>query len=246
MTIIECVKIVHPFSGPPCNLKTIMSLTHWGRVTHICVSKLTIIGSNNGLSPERRQAIIWNNAGILLIGPLGTNFSEILIKIQTFSLKKIRLKLSSTKCRPFCLGLNVLMLLQESLRPWRQLPESLHSQVTATLWGIGDVEIPHYNDVIMSMTASQITSFTIVYSTVYSGVDQREHHSSVSLAFVRGIHRWPVNSPHKWPVTRKMFPYDDVIMIYGPYVQMICSNLIIWQGTRIMIPAMTARYHDSL
>ena len=56
-------------------------LTHWGRVTHICVNKLTIIGSDNGLSPGRRQAIIWTNAGILLTGPLGTNFSEILIEI---------------------------------------------------------------------------------------------------------------------------------------------------------------------
>ena len=83
-------------------------LTHWGRVTHICVGKLTIIGSDNGLSPEQRQAIIWTNAGILLIGPLGTNFSEILIEIQTFSLKKIRLKMSSAKCCSFCLGLNVL------------------------------------------------------------------------------------------------------------------------------------------
>ena len=55
-------------------------LTHWGRVTHICVGKLSIIGSDNGLSPGRRQAIIWNNAGILLIGPLGTNVSEILIR----------------------------------------------------------------------------------------------------------------------------------------------------------------------
>ena len=83
-------------------------LTHWDRVTHICVGKLTIIGSDNGLSPERRQAIIWTNAGILLIGPLGTNFSEILIEIQTFSLKKIRLKMSSAKCCSFRLGLNVL------------------------------------------------------------------------------------------------------------------------------------------
>ena len=77
-------------------------------MTHICVSKLTIIVSDNGLSPNRRQAIIWTNAGILLIGPLGTNFSEILIKILTFSLKKMRLKVSSAKRRPFCLGLNVL------------------------------------------------------------------------------------------------------------------------------------------
>ena len=67
-------------------------LTHWGQVTNICVGKLTIIGSDNGLSPGRRQAIIWTNAGILLIGPLGTNFSEILITIETFSFKKMHLK----------------------------------------------------------------------------------------------------------------------------------------------------------
>ena len=64
----------------------------------------------------------------------------------------------------------------------------------------------------MGAIASQITSLTIVYSTVYSGADQRKHQSSASLAFVRGIHRWPVNSPHKWPVTQKMFPFDDVSM----------------------------------
>ena len=71
----------------------------------------------------------------------------------------------------------------------------------------------HYNDVTMGAIASQITSLTIVYSTVYSDADQRIHQSSASLAFVRGIHRGPVNSPHKWPVTRKMFPFDDVIML---------------------------------
>ena len=70
----------------------------------------------------------------------------------------------------------------------------------------------HDNDVIMSSMASQITSLTIVYSTVYSGADQRKHQSSASLPFVWGIHRWPVNSPHKWPVTREMFPFDDVII----------------------------------
>ena len=77
-------------------------------MTYICVGKQTIIGSDNGLSPGRRQAIIWTNAGILLIGPLGTNFSEISIKIQTFSFTKMCLKVSSAKWRPFCLGLNVL------------------------------------------------------------------------------------------------------------------------------------------
>ena len=66
----------------------------------------------------------------------------------------------------------------------------------------------------MGAMASQITSLTIVYSTVYSGADQRKHQSSASLAFVRGIHRGPLTSPHKWSVTRKMFPFDDVIMIF--------------------------------
>ena len=68
----------------------------------------------------------------------------------------------------------------------------------------------HYGAVIMGAIASQITSLTIVYSTVSS--DQRKHQSSASLTFVCGIHRGPVNSPHKWPVTRKRFPFDDVIM----------------------------------
>ena len=83
-------------------------LTHWGRVTHICVSNLTVIGSDNGLSPERHQAINQTNAVILLIWPLGTNFSEILIEINIFSFKKMHLNMSSAKWCPFCLGLNVL------------------------------------------------------------------------------------------------------------------------------------------
>ena len=89
-------------------LKGLRSLTQWGRVTHICISDLTSIGSDNGLSPGRRQAIIWTNAGILLIGPLGTNFSENSIEILTFQFMKMRLKVSSAKWRPFCLSLNVL------------------------------------------------------------------------------------------------------------------------------------------
>ena len=78
-------------------------------MTHICVGKLTIIGSDNGLSPGRRQAIIWTNAGILLLWTIGTNFSQFVIEIQTFSLKQIRLKMSSAKCCPFRLSLNVLI-----------------------------------------------------------------------------------------------------------------------------------------
>ena len=84
-------------------------LTHWGRVMHICISKLTITGSGNGLLPSQRQAIIWTNDGILLTRHLATNFSEILIEIHTFSFKKMHLKMSSGEWWPFCLSLNVLM-----------------------------------------------------------------------------------------------------------------------------------------
>ena len=103
-------------------------------MTHICVGKLTIIGSDNGLSPGRRQSIIWISAGILLIGPLGTNFNEIVIEILTFSFKKMHLKMSSGKWRPYCLGHNVLNsslwshhLIRNTNQtanpsPWTQLP----------------------------------------------------------------------------------------------------------------------------
>ena len=89
---------------------TTATMTHWGRGTHICVSKLTIIGSDNGLSPGRRQAIIWTNAGILLIRPSETNFNEMFIEILAFSLMEMCLKVSSAKWRPFHLGLNVIMM----------------------------------------------------------------------------------------------------------------------------------------
>ena len=86
-----------------------LKLTQWGWVLHICVTKPTIIASDDGLSPDRRQAIIWTNAGLLLVGLIGTNFSELLIEILTFSSMKLRLKVSSAKRRPFCPGLNVLI-----------------------------------------------------------------------------------------------------------------------------------------
>ena len=114
------------------------------------------------------------------------------------------------------------MLLHTALQLQRQcINENLLSRKTPHI---------HYSDVIMGTIASQITSLAIVYSTVYSEADQRKHQSSASLAFVRGIHRAPVNSPHKWPVTRKMFPFDDVIMSsvrtrYG------MSNIKPWKKT---------------
>ena len=106
------------------------------------------------------------------------------------------------------------------------------------------VNVIHYNDVIMGAIASQITSLMIVYSTVYSDADQRKHISFESLAFVRGIHRWPVNSPHKGPVTRKMFPFDDVSMIpqvgwqTWKVVRLFKNwqkNFLTWQSTLVVI-----------
>ena len=102
------IEIIHS-KWPVLIAMNMNGLTHWSGVTHICASEVTIIGSDYGLLSGRRQAIIWTNDVILLIGPLGTNFSEILIEIQTFSLKKMHLKMSSAKWRPFCLGLIVLI-----------------------------------------------------------------------------------------------------------------------------------------
>ena len=96
------------------------------------------------------------------------------------------------------------------------------------------ISAEYYCDVKMTVMASQITSLTIVYSTIYSGADQRKHQNSASLAFVLGIHRGPVNSPHKEPVMWKMFPFDDVIMIcyntviFLPNTYNKCQQ--IWQG----------------
>ena len=129
-------------------------------MTHICFSEPTSIGSDNGLSPGRRQAIIWTNAGILLIGPLGTNLSDILIQIQTFSFKKMHLKISSAKWRQFCLGLNVLKVFPGIRR--RSLIKSKCR-----------LSPDHHDDVI------------------------KWKHFPRNWPFVRGIHRSPVNSPHK-------------------------------------------------
>ena len=96
----------------------------------------------------------------------------------------------------------------ESLSNWILRKNSLTSSFSS-------VKKIHHSDIIMGRTASQFTSVSIVYSIVCSEADQRKHQSSVSLAFVRGIHWWPVNSPHKGPVMQKIFPFDDIIMLYN-------------------------------
>ena len=98
----------NPLHGFVIKKRDLDVLSYRGRLTHTCVRKLTIIGSDNGLSPGRLQAIIWPNAGILFIGTLETNFSEIPSEIHTFSFKNMHLKMSNARWRPFCLGFNVL------------------------------------------------------------------------------------------------------------------------------------------
>ena len=96
----------------------------------------------------------------------------------------------------------------------------------------GNIYRRHYNDAIMGAIASQITSLTIVYWIVNSDADQKKYQSSASLAFVRRIHREPVNSSHKWPVTRKMFPFDDVIMDIPQITWYNRNDIIAWKGQR--------------
>ena len=128
-------------------------LIHWGPVTHICVGNLTIIGSDKGLSPDRRQVITWTNAGILLIAPLGTNFSEIIMKIHIFSFKKMFLKLSSAKRQPFCLGLNVL------IKRWVTWLRRLHGQ--------GQVSSVPGNSPMLVDRSDQMFTYTGLYRWTY-------------------------------------------------------------------------------
>ena len=127
----------------------------------------------------------------------------------------MHLKVSSTKRRPFFCRPRCFELTYSNLAIWYIIPYF----GDCISCGIGQLEsmqydgTVHYSDVTMSVMASRITGVSIVCSAVCSGVAQRKHQSSASLAFVRGIHRWPVDSLHKGPVTWKTFPFDDVIMV---------------------------------
>ena len=176
---------------------------------------------------------------ILLVGPLGINLSEILSEIDTFSFKKMRLKMSSAKmqailCRPQCVNkimhdlltvcIQILATVDIDNRPlnsggtgastialiYATVGRELHGIITIVertlsrqfVVRLCGNEVDRYSEVIMSIIAFQITGVSIVYSTVCSGAYQRKHQSSASLAFRRGIHLLPANSPHKGPVTR--------------------------------------------
>ena len=140
------------------------NLTHWGRVTLICVSKLTIIGSDNGLSPGRRQAIIWTNAGILLIRPTETK----LYLIHTFTFNKSHLKMSSGKWWPSCLGLNELKHVEYALAGGIHM--KLNSVVPNWISPITQVQKLHYEILLYNFhgVASQIAwhKFMIYYHLV--------------------------------------------------------------------------------
>ena len=243
-------------------------------MTHICVSNLTITGSDNGLSPGRRQAIIWTNTGLLLIGPLGTNFNEMLIEIHTFSFKKMPLKTSSAKRRPFCLGLNVLMrcgrpicqldLPQQTALVCKELSCRGRKFVVsmgkwlgywqydyaATMYLNFDSDFTEMSEVWQLRFSSGIslsldrshgmkTKLTYAYLYIYSsrwrlnGYDGVSNHQPCDCLLNRLFRRRSkktstlhvtgfcageftgdcmVNSSHKRPVKRKMFPFDDVII----------------------------------
>ena len=127
-------------------------ITHWRRVPHTCVTKSTTVGSDNGLAPTRRQAINWTNAGILLIGALGTKFDEILIESHTFSFKKMQLKMSAN-WRSFCLGLSVLTDVQRCIDDEKEVKhhasaESWHNSnfVYGQTSNISRTKSQHLND----------------------------------------------------------------------------------------------------
>ena len=130
------------------------------------------------------------------------NYKQIYV-IQT-SQNRVTIAIDNGSSHLRC---QTIFLINSSLS--RIKPTRHHSRVIVLTRRCISGSIIHYNDAIMGTIASQITSLTTVYSTVYSGADQRKHQSSTSLAFVRS----PVNFPHKWPVTWKMFPFDDVIML---------------------------------
>ena len=168
------------------------TLSHWGRVTHICVSKITIIGSDNGLSQGRRQAITWTNVVLLLIGPLGTNSSEILIEIDTFSFKKMHLKMSSGKWRPFFVGLSMLTVLPgkhkkgliDRLGPlFQYLPRGLSLICTITINCLmlkyNQLIFPGQNAILQTLSEQILPRFTDTYMLHYG--EMSWHYSIIIL-----------------------------------------------------------------
>ena len=173
------------------------TLTHWGRVTHICASNLTIIGSDNGLQPGQRHAIIWTNAGILLIGPLGTNFSEILIEINTFPFKNIHLKMSSGKWWSFCLGLNVLTYW--GLDKWSILKTKVSDVISQGLieyiyWSLSCFSIINLRlgtEVDWPQYKALMSQYRIEASPMLIALDQLQTYPDSWLHYIEDTDYWP-------------------------------------------------------
>ena len=157
-------------------------LTHWGWMMHIYVGNLTIIGSDNGLSPGRCQAIIWTNVGILSIGPLGTNFNDILIEIETFWFKKMHLNMPFGKWRPFCLGLNVRYLVSFVTL----YSDPFHAFVFAILsMGYWVKDRPYYKEVLY-----MVSCFGVI-------IQNENFHKSISVRYISIVPTMQRNSKCK-------------------------------------------------
>ena len=213
-----------------CNAKVTLQWRHNGHrgasnqqpyITGLCAGNwpVAVEISAQRASNEENVSIWWRRHACHIANFRGSNLYNSEVKMASFShFRNCPKAFSEMTCLPNRLFHNEQALVQ--IMDWpRTCKQSLieakvvQFSVPRSWWVNGTLNFKtHYNNVIMSAIASQITSLTIVYSSVYSGADQRKHQSSASLAFVRGIHRRPVNSPHKGPVTRKMFPFDDVIM----------------------------------
>ena len=193
---------------------------------------------SRGLSswlPKPLSTSTWSNIDLLSVGPLQPNFSKTWPELQTFHSRPYiwKYRLQNKSC---CAGLTA-GLYHQQYHFDQNSDISMSSYFTgfskSHLWRHCNELFKnlHCNNVIVGAIASQITSLTIVYSIVYSDADQRKHQSCTSLAFVRGFHRGPVKSPHKWPVTWKMFPFDDVII---PIWLAILATQLLMGGIWIM------------
>ena len=171
----------------PCRCDPKRWLNYWGRVTHICVSKLSTIGSDNGLTPGWRQAIIWTNGETLLSRTFGTNFNEISSEIHTFSFKKMHLEMSSAKWRPFCLGEDEVKILATNRCGW------------PVNWN-NEAEIILQTSAPLSSWMKTVAYFSIPSSplhVLYSWLCHQMEGFPRYWPFVMGIHQSPMDSPPK-------------------------------------------------
>ena len=184
----------------------------WSRKPFLCLYPAKLIpGSSSFRQPQHsitHSTIVWPRA----IKPTSSNRRHYQLHLHERKSSRYILIPMSLWYAPQGPIDSKLVLVQEVAWCRTRGGYSLYDGYHITRSSEWDVFCEHYCDVIMSGVVSPIISVTIVFITVCSGADQTKHQSSVSLAFVRGIHRWPVYSPHKGPVTRKMFPFDDVIM----------------------------------